>query len=324
MTPRLSSLVSTVTILFVALSMSGAPAQAKAIEIEPPAADETLIYIIRIGRFLGSGTGVWVALNDKTVARLRNKKYTAIRAKAGTLTLNLAAQGMVVGTAQVDDRAGETVYLTWRLGDRDITRVDEVEGKKLLNKYKPMKPIKEVKPNNEEIAALINLERMGFDLMQPATQTLEPDETHAVITFFRHKEMDHLKLGIWSENKYLGELDENQAYEVKVPAGEHYFLASNVGTSVLRAQVEAGRRYLVWLNLGGFILRVKLTPIENDGGDSIEKKLSKVAMVALNADSITPGIRSREEKMSQHMAKIVERARSGDVKFTSVNEAHAY
>ncbi len=321
---RYLNLASAVAAVIVALCIGGSTAHANAIEVAPPAADETLIYMIRVGRITASGQGYWIGVNDKTVARLRNKKYAVIRAKAGTITLNLAIQGVAVVAAPVDDRPGETVYLTWRYGDRVITEVDAKEGKKILEKYKPMKPIKEEKPNNEEFLTLINMGRMGFDLMQPATQGFEADDEHAVITFFRHKEKDHLNLGIWSEDHFLGDLDGNRGLEVKVPAGEHYFLAGNVGTSVMRTEVEAGKRYLVWLDIGGMVYRVKLTPVENKGGDIFEEKLRKVEMVELNADRLTPGIREREAKMREYLAGVVARAKAGEADYTSLNAAHAF
>jgi len=323
---NIKSLALTALVGFVSLSLGSAPALAKskAKDVAPPAADETLIHMIRIGRFVGAAAGYWVAVNDKTVSRLRNKKYATIRAKAGTITLNLATQGIVVGAIQVDNRPGEIVYLKFRLGDKQITEIDAAEGKKLLKKYKQMKPIKEVKSNNEELLALINMGRLGFGLMQPATQKLEPDSENAVITFFRHKEVDKFNLGVWGEDRYLGDLDENQSLEIKVPAGEHYFLAGNVGKSLLRAQVEAGKRYLVWVNLGNLILRVKLAPIENKKEGVFEEKLAQVSTMELNTDLLTPGIREREDKMSTYMAQLAAKAKAGTVDLTSMNAAHAF
>ena len=41
--------------------------------IETPGPDETLIYVMREGRFVGSGVKTWVAINDQSVARVKNK-----------------------------------------------------------------------------------------------------------------------------------------------------------------------------------------------------------------------------------------------------------
>ena len=41
---------------------------AQAEDIAAPAADETLIYIFRVGRFVGGGAKLWIAVNDQTVA----------------------------------------------------------------------------------------------------------------------------------------------------------------------------------------------------------------------------------------------------------------
>ena len=44
-------------------------------EFAPPAHDETLIYVIREGRFTGSMNKMWIAVNDRTVARVENDAY---------------------------------------------------------------------------------------------------------------------------------------------------------------------------------------------------------------------------------------------------------
>lgn len=87
------------SVLLAALQVAAPVEPAAAQEVAPPAADETLIYIFRVGRFVGGGAKMWVAVNDKTVARLENKGYAAVRVKAGAVTLNLASIGMVNAAA---------------------------------------------------------------------------------------------------------------------------------------------------------------------------------------------------------------------------------
>lgn len=89
-----------ITFLFLAtivpLSLAPATSHADAAAVAPPADDETLIYVIREGRMLGAAGGHWIAINDKTVARLRSDKHAVIRAKSGLITLNLANSGVPV------------------------------------------------------------------------------------------------------------------------------------------------------------------------------------------------------------------------------------
>jgi len=297
---------------------------ADAKEIAPQAADETLIYILRVGRFAGSGAKLWVAVNDQTVARLKNKRYSVVRAKAGAITLNLANAGMIHAAIAIDDRPGETVYLKWRLGDWEITEVAETEGMKFLQEAEQMDPIDAPLGNNEQVDALMNLSRLGFDLMRHAEERLSPDDEHALVSIFRTKQSDKLHMGIWSEDRYLGTLSANQGIDVLVPAGEHFFLSGYVGTSLMQAQVEAGKRYYVRLAIGKMILRVRLTPVGPDKSKDLDKWLSKVDWVEVDSDAITPRIREREDVVTEFLRSAGERAKSGEADVDLMGSAHAY
>ena len=58
-----------------------------------PAADETVIVFMRESSFAGRHNKIWIAVNDQTVARVKNKQYAVVRAKAGRLTLYLSKRG---------------------------------------------------------------------------------------------------------------------------------------------------------------------------------------------------------------------------------------
>lgn len=308
----------------VPLSLSPATSHADAVAVAPPADDETLIYVIREGRMLGAAGGHWIAINDKTVARLRNDKHAVIRAKAGLITLNLASAGVPVFPAAIDDRPGETVYLKWRLGDKELTELDEAAAAKFLRKTKPMDPIEAPSPNAEEIPVLINLSRLGFDLMQPATEALTPDDEHGVITMFRRKEADKIDLGVWSEHGFVGTLGANEAVSIAVPPGTHFFLAGNVGTSLLKAEVEAGKRYYAWLDYGKMVGRVRLTPVALSESKDLQKWLKKTKQVEMSPQAVTNRIRDREEIVTDFLRLAIERANSGTADFTLLDNDDAY
>ena len=299
-------------------------AMAKTSEVAPPAADETLIYVIRESRLLGKANGYWIALNDQTVARLRNKKHAIIRAKAGILTLSLANSGYIFAAATIDDRAGETVYLRWRLGDTELTEIDQSAANKLLKKSKLMDPIDAPMPNNEEMAVLMNLSRLGFDLMQPATQQLEPDDEHAVITFFRRGEADKFDFGISGEHGYVGTLAANEAVSIAVPAGIHHFMASNLGTSLLKARVEAGKQYYVWFDYGKMMGRVRLTPITREQSKDLEGWLEKVSYVQRNPSADSESVRKREEIAGAFIRSAADRTETGQADFHLLASDHAF
>ncbi len=293
-------------------------------EIAPPAADETLIYVIRESRLLGRANGYWIALNDQTVARVRNKKHAIVRAKAGLLTLSLANSGYIFAATTIDNRPGETVYLRWRLGDTELTEIDESAASKLLKKSKQMDRLDAPLPNKEHMAVLMNLSRLGFDLMQPGSRQLAPDNEHAVMTFFRREEADELDFGVWSENGFVGTLSANEATSIAVPPGTHFFMAANLGTTLLKAQVEAGKRYYVWFDYGKMMGRVRLTPITREQSNDLQGWLKKVSYVELNPSSMSPRVRGREEIVSAVVRSAAAEAKRGQADFHPMGAEHAY
>jgi len=308
----------------VALLLAPPTSRADAAVVAPPADDETLIYVIREGRMLGAAVGHWIAINDQTVARLKSDKHAVIRAKAGLITLNLANSGVPVFSAAIDDRPGETVYLKWRMGDKELTELDEAAAAKFLRKTKPMDPIEAPLPNAEEIFVLINLSRLGFDLMQSASEPIAPDAEHGVITIFRRKEADKIDLGVWNEQGFVGTLGANEAVSIAVTPGTHFFLAGNVGTSLLKAEVEAGKRYYAWLDYGKMLGRVRLTPVSTSESKELQKWLKKTTQVALNPQAITNRVRDREAIVTDFLREAVERANSGTADFTLLDSDDAY
>lgn len=304
--------------------LSLAPVTLRAEDVAAPEADETLIYLIREGRFLGSGGALWVALNDQTVARLKNKRHAIIRTTSGVNTLNLATGGMVVAAAAVDNRPGATVYLKYRFLDTEITEIDSEEAAQLLKKSKPMEPLEAPLPNNEKIAVLINLSRLGLDITRASTQRLAPDDNHAVITIFRRQESKKLDFGIWSEHDFLGTLKVNQGLEVRVPAGKHFFLAGNVGTSLLQAQVEAGKRYYAWLDVGAVILRVRLTPVTQQASERLNEWLTKVEWVERDPVASIAHLGLRKALVTGFVRSAAARANAGEAGFQLLGAEHAY
>ncbi len=289
--------VSTIAFTFLTFV---SPAQS-AIETgaTPPTSDETLIYVMRDWRFAGGGGSFWIAVNDQTVDRLSNGRYAVVRAKAGRITLNLAIAGMVVAPVALDDRPGETVYLKWRVGDLKIREVSETEGREFLKKAKRSKGIEKPLPNNEEIDALANLSRMGFDLTRPASQKIEPDSKHGVITLFRREDGRNVELGIWSDQGFVSTLKIKQGTRLRAPTGDHYFLAGNKGASILKAEIQASKEYFVWLDFGEGFGGVRLTPVSLKQVKQLKKWLKPVDWVELDTGMITSRIRERGKMVNE-------------------------
>lgn len=273
---------------------------------------------------LGAAAGHWIAINDQTVARLKNDKHAVIRAKAGLITLNLANSGVPMFPVALDDRPGETVYLKWRLGDKEMTELDEAGAAKPLRKTKPMDPIEAPLPNAEEISVLINLSRLGFDLMQDGGEDIAPNDEQGVVTVFRRKEADKIDLGIWNEQGFVGTLGAEEAVSIALPPGTHYFLAGNVGTSLMKAQIEAGKHYYAWLDYGKMMARVRLTPVASSESAELQKWLKKTSHVSLNPQALTDRIRDREKIVTDFLNEAIDRADSGAADFSLLDNDSAH
>lgn len=318
----LTSACSAALLALAALSV--APRDAEAQEVAPPAADETLVYIFRAGRFMGGGAKVWVAVNDKTVARLENKGYAVVRAKAGAITLNLAQIGMVLTAVALDDRPGETVYLRWRVGDYAFEELSADEGRALIEGADQSEPPEEPLGNNEQVDALLNLSRLGFDLTRPTTTKLEPDSEHAVLTILRREENPQFKFGVWAEDRHIATLGANEAVDIRLEPGEHFFLSGHVGTTLLKANVEAGKHYYAWIDVGEIVFRVKMMPVAPSESKNLSEWLEKVSYVELDPAAMTPRVRERETTVTTWVRSVADRARGGTVDFTEIGSGNAF
>ena len=313
-------------LIFIALfALIAGPSTAVAQDagIAPPAADETLIYVIREGRFAGSMNKMWVAVNEQTVARVENDAYAVVRAKAGRITLNLATTGIVAGAIAVDDRPGETVYLNWRLGDVHMAELQAEEAHQLLANLNQTAPIDEVRPNNEQVQANFALDVIGLDLTHPATDILEPDDEHAVITVFRRDKKDRFKVALWGADRYIAGLDVKQGVRIKVPAGEHYLFGGLMADSVLRANVEAGKNYYAEVDIG--LVKLKLKPIKSKDKKKLDKWLKKIQFLAAAGDDLrTERVREREAIVTAFMNSALRDNPEAAKKHQLMDSAHAF
>lgn len=289
----------------------------------PPAEDETLIYVMRDWLFTGGGSN-WIAVNDQSVDRLSNGRYAVVRAKSGRITLNLAFQGTVVASIVLDDRPGETVYLKWKFGELNFREVSEAEGRKFLQDAKRTKGIKAPLPNNEEIDVLANPSRLGFKLTRPASQKIEPDSEHGVITLFRRDDGRNLELGIWSDQGFVSTLKIKEGVRVRVPAGVHYFLSGNKGTSILKVDVQTGKEYFTWLDYGEGFGGVRLTPVPLNAIQDLKKWLEPVNWVELNSDAITARIRERGDVVNAFIQAEIKNPGSNKSNIQILGHGHAF
>ncbi len=291
-------------------------------EVAPPADDETLIYVIREGRFAGSMNKMWIAINDQTVARVKNDAYAIVRAKAGRITLNLATAGIVAGAIAVDDRPGEKVYLRWRLGDVHVAELDAAEAHELLATLEQTPPIEELRSNNEQVQANYALDVLGLDLTHPTTDVVEPDAEHAVITIFRREKLERLKVAVWGTDSYIAALDANQGIRIKVPAGEHTIFTGLIPKAWLHTNVEAGKNYYAWIKIG--FAKMSVVPIRPKDVKKLDKWLKKIEFVAVDPDSVTNRVREREEIVTDFLKEELASHRAAGKKLQNMDGEHAF
>ena len=323
-----SRIVVGVACAIVACSAAFFPreASAKDLVVPPPAADETLIYVFR--KF--PGYRIWIAVNDQTVSPLKNnKRHAVVRAKAGLITLNAARQGFVIGEIAIDDRPGETVYvLVSSSGFVPKYAVEEISPDDAAKRIRKTKPQDLIEPlaNNEYHKVLLNPGELGFNLMRPAGDALEPDANSAVITFFRRKEQKivDMDIGIWGSDGFIGDLRNEEALSVRVPPGEHFFLAGRTSTSVLRAQVEAGKQYYVWQDVSLWVEGIKLVPIEGSQEGELQEWLAATTLLELDESALTPRIRERNDIVMSYFNETIAKAKFGGIGVADLAAAHAF
>src|SRR5262249_51473227 len=132
------------------------------------------------------------------------------------------------------------------------------------------------------------------------------------------------KFGVWGEDRHIATLSANEAVDIRLDPGEHFFLSGHVGTTLLRANVEAGKHYYAWIDVGEMVFRVKMMPVETREATELEKWLSEVTYVRLDPAAQTPRVLERETLVTDWVQSVVERARGGTVDYTELGSAHAF
>ena len=115
-----------------------------------------------------------------------------------------------------------------------------------------------------------------------------------------------------------------EAVRFRVPAGNHYFLAGNNGTSLLKAEVQAGKEYFVWLDNGKLNHKVRLTPISPKKAKKLKKWLEPVLWVELDSEKITPRFQERGSIVSEFIKTEVENPESKRSNFQLLGTDHAF
>lgn len=306
----------------LALTASLGHAQQPSDIYAPPADDETLIYVMRESRYWGSAVTYWVAVNEQTVGRVGSGNHSVIRAKAGLITLNLAVAGVPFGVFVLDDRPGETIYLEYDTRVPSFLEVSEERGKALLADTVRM-DIAAPSANDQYGRVLMNLGLL-FDLMRPAERSIDPGPETAVITFLRPKAKDNLSIGVWGGNGFIGSLRSQEAVEVEVPAGEHFFLAGYNGRDLLHATVEGGMRYYALVDVGRAAASVKFVPVEGSKRRNLRNWLKDSSLLSVDPDATQGRVAERLQHAIPYVDDILSRGASGELGTRIMGADHAY
>lgn len=138
----------------------------------------------------------------------------------------------------------------------------------------------------------------------------------------RKKEAPKLRFGVWSQDGYLGSLRAREAFSVKLPPGEHFFFAANLGASVMRGQLEAGKRYYALVDYGVMFGRVRLTPLT--APEDPDKLLKDVDWVRLDPALVTDAVRDRERCLGEHIRDAGDKIGRGELGSTELGPAQAF
>lgn len=270
---------------------------------EQPKEDQTYVYMIRGSNFQGGARGAWIAVNDKVVADLSNGSHTLLKLDSGINSLHLV-QGLAgFGYAKIDNRPGETVFMSIDYSTGKTTEIDYDLGASMVmrTKYKP--ELESPRKNDAYDNLLANPSLLGFDIMQDGKNPMKPDDEHAVINFFRmEKLIGSVPFDIWDEDGFVASTRVGQYFQVKVKPGKHKYIALSERYSVLEANVEAGKEYFVEfdVDMGWNQAHVQILPLDaEEDKKTISKWQNKARLKVVNQDVLN----SNEFKTRVEMAK---------------------
>ncbi len=235
---------------------------------------DTRIYVFRQKSMVGAIMTVSVGVDDKLIAQLKSSTYCEFTERAGSITVAILQANMLVDFFAVDQRPGESVFLSLDYKRATLTEIPRSRGLELLKSYKEMPILAVPKPNPAYVSTLMNPGLIDSNLMNRSDGVLSPDAEHAVITFvgdYKYKTFKTVPLGIWMEGAFLGSLKGHSLFQVKVNSGRHLFFSKYAEWSVLEAELEAGKTYYAQVKMtrGGNQPHVNLIPVKRDTGQPV-------------------------------------------------------
>jgi hypothetical protein len=293
-----------------------------------PTQEQTFVYVIRGANFQGGARGAWVAANENVVADLSNGSHTLLKLPSGINSIHLV-QGLAgFGFAKVDNKPGETVFLSVDYTTGKMVELDRDMGISMVMQTKEAKDIDELRPNDAYDNLLANPSLLGFPVMKAAETPILPDAETAVINFYRMETLiGQVPFDIWSQDGYVGSTLGGTYFQVRVQPGKHTFVSLSERYSVLEAQVEAGKEYIVEfdVDMGWNQAHVQLLPIDaNKEAKTIKKWQAKAKLMTVDGDVVAQDeFKQRTDKAIEYLGKQFHKIDAGELKARYLDNSHA-
>lgn len=285
---------------------------------EQPQADKTHVYLIRGNNFQGGARGAWVAVNDKVVADLSNGSHTLLKLDSGINSVHFV-QGLAgFGYARVDNRPGETVFLSIDYTTGQTTELNYELGASMVMQTKYAKDLAAPRKNDAYDNLLANPSVLGFDVMVDGDTPIKPDSEHAVINFYRMETLiGQVPFDIWNENGFVASTKAGEYFQLKVKPGKHKYIALSERYAVLDANVEAGKEYFVEfdVDMGWNQAHVQILPMDAvKDQKTLAKWQSKAKLKVVNLETVnSPEFAARVEMAKAYLTPKFQAASTGEL-----------
>ncbi len=227
--------------------------------------DETLVYVIRESSFVGGARGLWIGLNENTIADLGSGDYTYFKVKKGINTINTIQMMTGFNYYAIDKMSTNPIFLKFNYVNMTAEELPTDLGISYVANYTEVKTLPNKKYNDGYINGLLNLAMYkNLNIMSETNTTLNPDSNNAVITFVRPDTFaGAINYTIWGDENILGNLYPKSFFQIKVPKGKHTFYVKSQTLYALEANVVANKNYVVELalNMGWTKAHARLNPI---------------------------------------------------------------
>jgi hypothetical protein len=298
---------------------------------QPPATpnqDETMIYVIRTSSFRGAARTVWVACNDRYIAKLYSGSCYYFKVPAGINTVNIEQSGISIAYHQVDNRKGETVFLKLDYSAGKFVEIPKNQGITLVMKYKEGTKYSGNDKSDQYKKALLNPGFVGLELMKTSDSASSghPSETSSV-TFIRNLSLaKDVPFSLWSKEGWMGDLKGESYLSIKVQPGKHLFFCNAGNWSALELKAVAGKQYFVQVtvNRGWRAPDIKFIPIDSDTRNhDLQVWMKGSRKVTPNETAIDAAVRARLDAPMPIIEEAIKKVQDGSLVPVSFDKATA-